>query len=218
MKAAGVQADALSRAAPTPTSTTGATTPRPAAMSLPTPTSTTSWRGVQRAGAQPMVIANYGTGTPQEAADWVRYANVTKGYGVKYWEIGNELYGNGHYGAAWEADDHADKSPADYATNVKEFAAGDEGGRPDRQDRCGPHHAGQLARRHRRRWRRAAPGTRSCCRSRDRTIDFVILHWYPGGSNGPEALTKTEPDHRRHLARPPADRPVRRRPTRWASR
>ena len=75
--------------------------------------------GVQRAGAQAMVIANYGTGTPQEAADWVRYANVTKGYGVKYWEIGNELYGNGHYGATWEADNHADKSPAEYATVVR---------------------------------------------------------------------------------------------------
>src|SRR4051794_4478207 len=60
------------------------------------------------AGAQPVLIANYGTGTAQEAADWVKYANVTKGYGVKYWEIGNEVYGNGYYGAHWEADDHAD--------------------------------------------------------------------------------------------------------------
>src|SRR5450432_1485304 len=30
--------------------------------------------------AQVFVTANYGTGTAQEAADWVRYANVTKGY------------------------------------------------------------------------------------------------------------------------------------------
>ena len=41
----------------------------------------------------------------------MRYANVTKGYGATYWTIGNENYGNGHYGAAWEADNHADKSP-----------------------------------------------------------------------------------------------------------
>ena len=34
-----------------------------------------------------------------------------RSYGVKYWEIGNENYGNGHYGAGWEADNHADKSP-----------------------------------------------------------------------------------------------------------
>ncbi|MEN3535130.1 cellulose binding domain-containing protein [Microbispora sp. ZYX-F-249] len=76
---------------------------------------------VRKAGAQAVVIANYGTGTPEEAAGWVRYANVTKKYGVKYWEIGNELYGNGHYGATWEADDHADKSPAAYARNTLEF-------------------------------------------------------------------------------------------------
>jgi hypothetical protein len=35
---------------------------------------------VQGAGAQPILIANYGSGTTTEAADWVRYANVTKGY------------------------------------------------------------------------------------------------------------------------------------------
>lgn len=48
--------------------------------------------------AQTIVTANYGTGTPQEAADWVRYANVTKGYGVRYWEVGNECFG------FWETD------------------------------------------------------------------------------------------------------------------
>jgi Cellulose binding domain/Fibronectin type III domain len=77
---------------------------------------------VQRVGAQPIIIANYGTGSPQEAAAWVRYANVTKGYGAKFWEIGNEIYGNGHYGADWEADNHADKSPAAYANGVVAYA------------------------------------------------------------------------------------------------
>jgi hypothetical protein len=52
----------------------------------------------KKVGAQPILTANYGSGTPKEAADWVKYANVDKGYGVKYWEIGNEVYGNGHYG------------------------------------------------------------------------------------------------------------------------
>src|SRR5687768_18146316 len=56
----------------------------------------TFMRGVRRTGAQAMVTANYGTGTAEEAAAWVRHANVTKGYGIKYWEIGNENYGNGH--------------------------------------------------------------------------------------------------------------------------
>src|SRR2546423_4346962 len=48
--------------------------------------------------AQTVITANYGTGTPQEAADWVQYANVTKRDGFTYWEIGNECYGS------WETD------------------------------------------------------------------------------------------------------------------
>jgi len=76
---------------------------------------------VRSATAQPVIIANYGSGTAQEAADWVRYANVTKGYGAKYWEIGNEVYGNGYYGAQWENDTHADKSPRAYANGVVQY-------------------------------------------------------------------------------------------------
>src|SRR5438270_209208 len=52
---------------------------------------------VKTIGAQPILIANYGSGTPAEAAGWVQYANVTQGYGAKYWEIGNEPYGKGYY-------------------------------------------------------------------------------------------------------------------------
>ena len=77
----------------------------------------------QAIGAQPILIANYGTGTPQEAAAWVQYANVTKGYGVKYWEIGNEQYGDGIYGTNWEANNYSDKSPAQYATELLQFAS-----------------------------------------------------------------------------------------------
>ncbi|MHB1498787.1 MAG: cellulose-binding protein [Acidimicrobiales bacterium] len=77
---------------------------------------------VRKAGAQAMVTVNYGTGnaigqseTPaktgaQVAADWVYYANVLHHYNVRYWEIGNEVYGNGTYGADWEPDDHCQVS------------------------------------------------------------------------------------------------------------
>ncbi|MEV6008717.1 cellulose binding domain-containing protein [Streptomyces sp. NPDC051976] len=78
---------------------------------------------VKKTGAQPMLIANYGSGTPQEAADWVRYANITKGYGAKFWEVGNELYGNGHYGSGWETDQHADTSPTAYARGVLDYVS-----------------------------------------------------------------------------------------------
>lgn len=79
---------------------------------------------VRQAGAQAMVTVDYGTGDtigqqdgsgetgPQIAADWVRYANVEHHYGIRYWEIGNEVYGNGTYGADWEADAHCTTTPA----------------------------------------------------------------------------------------------------------
>jgi len=76
---------------------------------------------VKSVGAQTILIANYGSGTPQEAAGWVQYANITKGYHDQYWEIGNEVYGNGYYGADWELDNHASKSPATYANNVVQY-------------------------------------------------------------------------------------------------
>jgi hypothetical protein len=76
---------------------------------------------VRKVGAQPMITVNYGSGTPEEAAAWVRYANDIKHYDVKYWEIGNELYGNGTYGANWEYDTHAVKGPTAYANNTLQF-------------------------------------------------------------------------------------------------
>jgi hypothetical protein len=78
---------------------------------------------VKAVGAQPILIANYGSGTPQEAADWVQYANITKDYHDQYWEIGNEVYGNGYYGDDWETDDHSSKSPTTYADNVLQYAS-----------------------------------------------------------------------------------------------
>ena len=39
--------------------------------------------------AQVFITVNYGSGTPEEAAAWVRCANITNRYGFKYWEIGN---------------------------------------------------------------------------------------------------------------------------------
>ncbi len=55
-------------------------------------------------GAEPLLEVNIVTGSPQEAADWVRYCNApgnrerarngsSEPYRVHYWEIGNEPYG-----------------------------------------------------------------------------------------------------------------------------
>jgi hypothetical protein len=75
----------------------------------------------QAAGASPIVTVNYGTGTPALAAAWVQDANVTHNYGVGYWEVGNEVYGNGFYGSQWETDSHSSKSPDTYAANFLQF-------------------------------------------------------------------------------------------------
>ncbi len=73
------------------------------------------------AGAEMTVRVNYGTGTPEEAAAWVEYANKARHYGVKRWEVGEEMFINGYLGVPWMPDGHADKSPAAYATNVLQF-------------------------------------------------------------------------------------------------
>jgi alpha-L-arabinofuranosidase len=53
-------------------------------------------RFCQLIGAQPQIALNLGTGTPQEAADWVQYVNAHWGdrSGGLLWELGNELWGD----------------------------------------------------------------------------------------------------------------------------
>jgi len=66
--------------------------------------------------AQVFTTVNYGSGTPTEAASWVQYSNVTKHYGFKYWEIGNENYGS------WETDTNAlPNDPYTYATRFQAY-------------------------------------------------------------------------------------------------
>jgi hypothetical protein len=48
-------------------------------------------------GADKMICVNYGSGTPQEAADWVYHANVELQGNVNHWSIGNECYQPGEY-------------------------------------------------------------------------------------------------------------------------
>ncbi len=43
-----------------------------------------------------MITVNFGRGTAEEAADWVKHMNKEINEPVKYWEVGNELYGDWH--------------------------------------------------------------------------------------------------------------------------
>lgn len=69
-------------------------------------------------GAEAMICVNYGTGTAEEAAAWVRYANVKKKMGIKLWQVGNEIDGNWEEGGPVTAAQYARKFLA-YAKAMK---------------------------------------------------------------------------------------------------
>jgi len=60
----------------------------------------------KRQNIEPLICVNsqahFYTGGPTyevlktSAAEWVRYANITKGYGIKYWQLGNEIEHDGN--------------------------------------------------------------------------------------------------------------------------
>ena len=79
-------------------------------------------------GTEPYICVNMGTGTMDEAAAWVEYCNGTgdtywanlrrengheKPYNVKYWALGNEMYGPWQIGAL---------SAGDYVKKARQFA------------------------------------------------------------------------------------------------
>ncbi|MGA2653388.1 MAG: hypothetical protein ABSF28_22930 [Terracidiphilus sp.] len=155
---------------------------------------------VQPEGGIPIITANYGSNTtytgpalPSEAASWVEYANVTNNYGIVYWEIGNEIYGNGYYGTGldWETDLHdtnttpADRvgnsalSPTAYGTNAAAFIKAMK--EVDPSIKCGVfvNTASYYTN-----WDEdALSAISSALNGSGYTLDFVILHWYPGGTN-----------------------------------
>jgi alpha-N-arabinofuranosidase len=67
-------------------------------------------------GSELLITVNAGSGSASEAADWVRYVNKehVDGGGVKYWEIGNELYIKDPKFVSIE--------PSEYAKRVIDFA------------------------------------------------------------------------------------------------
>ena len=69
--------------------------------------------------ANNLITVNVGTGTPEMAAEWVRWANITNHYNIKYWELGNELNGiwePGHFQA-----DGTEMTAEDYVAKFKAF-------------------------------------------------------------------------------------------------
>ncbi|HVV22704.1 MAG TPA: hypothetical protein VHF06_24930 [Pseudonocardiaceae bacterium] len=127
-------------------------------------------------GASTLVHVNYGTGSPQEAAAWVRYANRIRHDGVRDWAIGEEVYLNGALGINVEPDAHQDKSATAYGRNVVAYAKAMKA--VDPSVRIGV----ELA--------PPAPGTpfqtwdQQVLAAAGDSVDFVDLHWYPFGAQG----------------------------------
>lgn len=137
---------------------------------------------VQKVGATPIITVNYGTGTPAEAAAWVQYANNVKHYHIRYWEIGNELYGNGTYGADWESDNHA-LGPESYANNSVQFVQAMKAVDPGIQvglvlTAPGNWPDGQTSASSPQPWNDTVLPI-ACS-----YVSFVSVHWYPQGPGG----------------------------------
>ena len=161
--------------------------------------------------ATPMITVNYGTGNTigkgessqetgaQVAADWVNYANVQHHDNIKYWEIGNEVYGNDTYNAFWEPDDHcgaipptsqpSNCGPSVYAQNVKAYIAAMKaadptikvgvvltapGSWPDGVTAAGS----------------PQPWNQTVLSALGSSIDFADVHWYP---QNPSSVTPPGP-------------------------
>ena len=166
---------------------------------------------VQKVGAQSMITVDYGAGSVAEAAGWVQYAN--KGgpgyagpvptyaggshtghtYGIKYWEIGNENYGDGTYGISWENNRHA-PGPLPYARSVVAYSHAMKAIDPTIHIGAvlttpGTWPDGNTNPLSRRPWNQTLLST-ACS-----AIDFVILHWYaqnPGNESDAVLLSSTQ--------------------------
>ena len=82
----------------------------------------------RKVGAEPLICVNMGSGTAEEAMHWVEYCNGTgdtyyanlrrahgyeEPFGVKYWGLGNEMYGN------WQMES---LTASQYASRAFQFA------------------------------------------------------------------------------------------------
>ena len=158
-------------------------------------------------GAEPIITVNYGTGTPSLAAAWVSNA-LSNNDGVKYWEVGNEVYGNGTYGANWEADSHCDTSssggpvtigsepsqtyncgPATYASNVAQYMTAMHAANPNAKVCAILTTPGFWPDGVTNSQTSPQPWNQTVLTALGSSLQCVIVHYYPGGSTAAGMLT-----------------------------
>jgi hypothetical protein len=144
----------------------------------------------QKTGASPIITVNYGSGTAAEAAAWVKYANVTKRYGVKYWELGNEVSGDGTYGSAWEHEEKP-KGATTYANNIADYITQMKAVDPSIKvgavlNTPGSWPDGLVATQ----YGDTADWNTTVLKKDGPKLDFVIIHYYPTSHSEADLLTQ----------------------------
>ena len=125
--------------------------------------------------AEPLLTVSVVRNNATSAADWVNYCNNRKGYGIKYWIIGNEPEYYGKYiRTGYSMEDYA-QTFNEFATAMKKvdssiFVIGPESG-GDGQKMLGTF-------------------LKQC----GKTVDIVSFHYYPFGNKGDFSIEKVMAD------------------------
>ncbi len=150
-------------------------------------------------GAQPHITVNTGTGSPEEAAAWVEYANGSpetpmgrlraqtgdvEPYGVAIWEVGNEIHGSwqgGYHGADENAARFKEFTAAMRAVDpgIELIATGNQFDMAERDARFDFTNADQ-------RW------NRKLFEEASPDIDYLSLHSLPGNGSFPKKISHAE--------------------------
>ena len=116
----------------------------------------------QIAHAKLVIQVNIESGTPEEAAEWVRYMNKGLGVRVDYWELGNEAYGD------W---DKAYMPGEEYVKVIKAYSKAMK--KADPTIKIGADWGGA----------RYQKFDDAVIKGAANHIDFVSFHWYPSHIN-----------------------------------
>jgi hypothetical protein len=127
-------------------------------------------------GSEAMVTVNVGSGTPAVAAEWVKWANQKQGYGVHYWEVGNEL--NGDWELGYRLPDGSSMNGTIYTQRFVEYAKAMHAVDPDIH--LGGPACSDLA----------LSFVEELIRDGGDAVDFVSIHAYPVGVNTRQSADK----------------------------
>lgn len=127
-------------------------------------------------GSEAMVTVNVGSGSPRLAAEWVKWANGQQNYGVRYWEVGNEL--NGDWELGHRLPDGSSMTGEVYAQRFIEFAQDMRAADPS--IKLGGPACSDLA----------LDFVEELIRDGGEEVDFITVHAYPVGVHTKDSATK----------------------------